>query len=304
MQDLVRTLLKWSIRLLLKPVFSGWMPFAVQRAWLRVMTTSSLAPHGTHASRVDMNGLPALRLAVGTPGPGILLFLHGGGYCIGSTATHRALAAQLARAAAATCYAPDYRLAPEHPYPAALDDALKAWRWLLAQGHSPARIAIAGDSAGGGLALATTLALRDAGQPLPAALLLISPWTDLSLSGDTGRTHAWRDPMLSRAIGALWARSYLGRQPADHPLCSPLFASLSGLPPMLIQVGTEEILLDDSRRLGQRAAGAGVAVQLQEYPGMWHDFQTHAGLLQEADAAMAEAGRFLRPRLEASTATA
>lgn len=294
MQDLLRVILKWGLRLFLKPVFSGWMPIGIQRFWFRVMSATNLPPRGMRFAAVTMNGVPAEQLLVGEGGARVVLYLHGGGYCIGSPATHRPLAARIAHAAGATCYVPDYRLAPEHPHPAALDDALAAYRWLLSQGHKPADLALGGDSAGGGLVLACAVAMRDSGLALPAALVLISPWSDLTLSGRTGATHAWRDPILSRAIVALWAKCYLGTQPADHPLCSPLFAKLTGLPPVLIQVGSEEILLDDSVRLAERARAAGVKVTLTQYEGMWHDFQVHAPVLHDSARAIAEIGGFLR----------
>jgi epsilon-lactone hydrolase len=300
MQALLRALLFWSIRLLLKPVFSAWMPIGIQRFWTRVMTASSLPPRGTRVERLDLGGVAAERLSVPASGARTLLYLHGGGYCVGSPRTHRGLAAHRTRACGATAYVPDYRLAPEQPHPAALEDALACYRGLLAQGVNPAQVILGGDSAGGGLALATAVAVRDAQLPLPAALVLISPWTDLTLSGDSARTHARRDPMLSPAIGALWARLYLGRYPPAHPACSPLFADLSGLPPMLIQVGSEEILLSDSQRLEQRARAAGITVRLSLYEGMWHDFQAHAGLLHESDRAMTEIGDFVKNTIAAT----
>ncbi len=299
MQTFLRTLLSGSLRLLLKPVFSGWMPIGIQRFWLRVMSVSSLPPRGTRAEIMDMNGVSAERVTTPQSDGRVVLYLHGGGYCVGSCDTHRALAAHIARAAGATSYVPEYRLAPEHPHPAALDDALTAYRWLLSQKFKPAQIAIGGDSAGGGLAVATALAIRDAGLPQPAALILISPWVDLTLSGDSAKTRAARDPMLSHSIGALWSWLYLGTHPANHPLCSPLFANLAGLPPMLIQVGSEEILLSDSQRLEQRAQSAGVKVQAHLYDKMWHDFQVHAGVLRDSDAAIAEIGAFIKQHVAA-----
>jgi monoterpene epsilon-lactone hydrolase len=299
MQTFVRALLSGSLRLLLKPAFSGWMPIGIQRFWLRVMSASSLPPRGTRAEVVDMGGVSAERVTTPQSGERVVLYLHGGGYCVGSCATHRALAARIARAAGATCYVPEYQLAPEHPHPAALDDALVAYRWLLSQNLKPAQIAIGGDSAGGGLAVATALAIRDAGLPQPAALVLISPWVDLTLSGDSIKTRAARDPMLSHSIGALWSRLYLGTHAANHPLCSPLFSNLAGLPPMLIQVGSEEILLSDSQRLEQRAKTSGVEAQAHLYDRMWHDFQVHAGVLHEADAAIAEIGEFVKQHVTA-----
>lgn len=294
MQSFLRSLMRSSLRVLLKPAFSGWVPIGFQRQWLRVMSASSLPPRNTQAQLVDMNGVNAERVVVDETASRVVLYLHGGGYCVGSATTHRALAAHIARAAGAVAYVPNYRLAPEYPHPAALHDAVAAYRWLLAQGIDPVSIILAGDSAGGGLALATAVSLRDTGLPLPAALVLISPWADLSLSGDTLKSHAARDPMLSHSITSLWARLYAGALPVTHPLCSPLFAQLDGLPPMLIQVGSEEVLLSDSQRLALRAEAAGVPTRLHVYERMWHDFQVQAGLLHESDAAIFEIGAFVK----------
>lgn len=294
MQFILRTVLKCILRLLLKPVFSSRVPIKLQRVWMRVMTASSLPPRGTSYTNIDMNGVQAEGVCVDANARRTVLYLHGGGYCIGSPATHRALAARIARAAGAISYVPAYRLAPEYPHPAALNDAVAAYRWLLTQNHSPQQIVIAGDSAGGGLALCLALALRDLSLPPPAALVLISPWVDLTLSGKSMQTHARRDPMLSFAITELWSLLYTGTHPAAHPLCSPLFANPTGLSPMLIQTGSEEILLSDSMRLAGAARTAGVAVQLHEYPGLWHDFQLQAGVLRDADAAIAEIGEFIK----------
>lgn len=295
MQIILRTLLKYILRLLLKPVLSSHVPIKLQRVWLQVMSASSLPPRGTHHTNITMNGVPAERVVVDETARRVVLYLHGGGYCIGSPATYRALAAHIARAADAVSYVPNYRLAPEYPHPAALDDAVAAYRWLLAQNDGASQqIVIAGDSAGGGLTLALAIAVRDIGLQPPAALVLISPWTDLTLSGSSVRTHARHDPILSFSITELWSRLYTGTNPAIHPLCSPLFAKLNGLSPMLIQVGSEEILLSDSIRLAETAKGAGVEVRMHEYPGMWHDFQIHAGVLRDADAAIAEIGAFVQ----------
>jgi acetyl esterase/lipase len=225
-----------------------------------------------------------------------ILYLHGGGYCVGSWQSHRGPITHLAAAADAQVYAPNYRLAPEHPYPAGLEDALAAYRWLVSTGLSPSRIALVGDSAGGGLALASAIAIRDSGLAAPAALALISPWVDLV--GDTpSMTQNVRiDPMLRPAWSHACAAMYLdGRDPAD-PGCSPLFASHRDLPPMLIQTGSDEIIVDDSIRLDARCREAGGDVTLQVYDGLWHDFQTHAGILEAADEAIEQIADFLDAR--------
>lgn len=300
MQAFLRWLLSCAIRLFLKPILSRWVPIRMQRAWVAAILVSSRPPRNTRFETIEMNGVKALRVSPATPGSRVMLYLHSGGYCIGAHHTHRGIAGHIARAADAVAYVLDYRLAPEHPHPAALEDSLAAYRWLLAQGTNPSLVFVAGDSAGGGLTLATAVAIREAGLPLPAALVLMSAWADLSLSGESMTTHARRDPMLSRAVTARWSRLYRGPYPADHPPCSPLFADLSGLPPMLIQTGSEEVLLSDSLRIAKRAQAARIHVQLRVYEKMWHDFQLHAGLLQEADDAVAEIGEFVKNTIAVS----
>ena len=227
----------------------------------------------------------------------VLLYLHGGGYVIGSPRSHRHLAAALARAAGTRALLLDYRLAPEHPFPAALDDAVAAYGWLLADGIAPGRVVIAGDSAGGGLTVATLLALRDRRLPRPAAGVCISPWVDLTNSAASYRSKAGVDPIVTLEAIAQLAQAYLGRTDAKLPLVSPLYADLRGLPPLLIHVGSDEVLLDDARGLAARAGEAGVDVALHEWPAMihvWHWFQP---MLDEADQAIAEIGGFVRARL-------
>lgn len=291
----MRGLLRGFVRIALKPVFRPQVSIAFQRRWLRGLAATSPAPPGTRRAPVDMNGVPAERVSRDdTASDRAILYLHGGGYCVGTPHGYRLITGHLAKHAGAVVYAPDYRLAPEHPHPAALDDALKAYRWLLAQGVAPQSIALAGDSAGGGLALATVVAARDAGLPLPAALALISPWVDLAGRGETMKTHRQRDPMLSSEGLQRWARAYLGDLPAEHPPCSPLYAELRELPPMLIQVGSEEVLLSDSHRLQEKAVAAGVDATLREFDGLWHEFHLHAGMLRESTTALVEMAQFLK----------
>lgn len=226
-----------------------------------------------------------------------VLYFHGGGYCLGSIATHRTLVGNIARAAAARVASVEYRLAPEHPFPAAVDDAVAAYRGLLSAGKSPARIALAGDSAGGGLTVASLHALRDAGEPLPACAVCISPWLDLSCDGESMRTRAQQDPMIVpeqlRALGA----TYLAGASARDPLASPLFGETSGLPPILLHVGTAETLLDDSTRFAERAQTAGVDVTLDVWDEMIHVWHAFVPLLPEAERAIARIGDYLRLRI-------
>lgn len=214
----------------------------------------------------------------------LLLFIHGGGYSLGSAATHRPLAARLARALDRTALVPDYRLAPEHPCPAAIDDLLAVWRALPRAVQAQA--VLAGDSAGGGLALALSMILRDAGEPLPAALVLLSPWTDLTVSGESVDRLAEHEVMLKRPGLEFMAARYAGALARDDFRVSPLFGRLEQLPPTLIQVGGHEALLDDARRLAQRATGAGVQTTLQIWERQAHVFQA-TPMLEAASAAIA-----------------
>jgi acetyl esterase/lipase len=195
---------------------------------------------------------------------------------------------------------PNYRLAPEHPFPAALEDAIATYRWLLAQGLAPHHIAIGGDSAGGGLTLATALCLRDSGDPLPAALFLLSPWTDLTFSGESHNTRRAVDPIFGGESKSKepFAPAYLGQETPSNPLISPLLADLRGLPATLIHVGDDEILLDDSTRLGEKMESAGVDVRIRIWDGLWHVFQAFVPFLPEARQSVAEIGEFIRRHIK------
>jgi monoterpene epsilon-lactone hydrolase len=226
-----------------------------------------------------------------------VLYLHGGGYVIGSPRSHRHLAAAIARAAGTAALLVDYRLAPEHPFPAALDDALAAYQWLLGRGLVPGRIVVAGDSAGGGLTVATLLAARDRSLPLPAAGVCISPWVDLTCSGATYATKAAVDPIVTRQSVSMTAEAYTGRGDPKAPLVSPLYADLRGLPPLLVHVGSDEVLLDDALGLAERARTAGVDVTLEEWPAMIHVWHWFLPMLAEAERAVGVIGRFARARI-------
>lgn len=223
----------------------------------------------------------------------VVLYLHGGGYVMGSINTHRAMIARIARASQARALALDYRMAPEHPFPAAVEDSTAAYRWLLAQGYKPSKIAISGDSAGGGLTLATLLALRDAGTPLPAAAAPISPWTDMEGTGASVKTRAAKDPMVGSANLLPMAKMYVGDHNAKDPLASPLYGDYRGLPPLLIQVGDAEILLDDSTRVAERAKAAGVKVDLEVWDEMMHVWHVFAKILPEGQQAIDKIGKFI-----------
>lgn len=224
-----------------------------------------------------------------------LFYLHGGAYCLGSCDSHRGLASRLARACESRALVIEYRLAPEHPFPAALEDSTAVYRELVKAGIRPENMVIAGDSAGGGLTLATLLTLRDEGDPLPAAAVLLSPWTDLEGSGESMKTKADVDPWLDPEKSHQVAKLYIGDLDPRHPLVSPIYADLRGLPPMLVHVGSDECLLDDSVRLVDRAKGAGVETTFKIWDEMWHVF--HGFPIPEARQAIEEIGAFVRARL-------
>ena len=240
-----------------------------------------------------------MRLEPGEPA-GTLLYLHGGGYFQGSPVTHRRLVAALSKAGGVQSLNVNYRLAPENPFPAAVEDALAAYRWLISPlggDEDPQRVIVAGDSAGGGLTAALLVALRDAGDPLPAGAHLISPWTDLAGTGESMRTRAAADPFIDPAQSPNAAARYAGGADLTNPLVSPLYADLAGLPPLLIHVGDAEVLLDDSTRLAERAIVAGVPVELQIWDGAFHVFQMLVGMIPEADEAVAQAGAWMAKQL-------
>jgi acetyl esterase/lipase len=225
----------------------------------------------------------------------VVLYLHGGGYVIGSVASYRAFAGRVSRAAQARVLLVNYRLAPEHPFPAAVDDVVAACRWLARQPGGLARVVVAGDSAGGGLSLALMLALRDAGHALPAAAACISPSTDLAKTGESIQTRAHLDPLVTVPSTFAHARRYLGPNgDPKNPLASPLYADLAGLPPLLVMVGTNEILHDDSTRLAAKAQASGVQVSLEIAQGMVHIWPFFAAILPEGQAAVERIGAFVR----------
>ncbi|MEO8458097.1 MAG: alpha/beta hydrolase [Chloroflexota bacterium] len=247
--------------------------------------------------RVDAGGVAGEWITTPSVGATTVLYLHGGGYVIGSTNTHADLVSRIGRAAGARALAINYRLAPEYPHPAAVEDATTAYRWLLAQGASPEAIVIVGDSAGGGLTAATLLALKDAGNPMPAAAVLISPWTDLALTGESVRTREAADPALSPGILAKWSSAYCDGRPSTDPLISPLYGDHGGLPPLLVIAGDAEILLDDSVRYAERARAAGVDVTLEVWDEMLHIFPIFAGMLPEGQQAIERIGAFIKEHI-------
>jgi len=271
-----------------------------QRIIFEEMMAAIPLPADVATSPGHLGGIPVVNLEVAGADPNkVILYLHGGAYAIGSAASSVGLASDLARRVGTRLVCVDYRLAPEHPHPAAIEDACAAYRGLLDSGHAPARIAIAGESAGAGLAAATLVALKNEELPQPSSAFLMSPWADLTLSGDSITQKGPLDPALTQAGLRRRAADYIADRDATDALISPINADLTGLPPLLIQSGSHEILLNDATRLATRAAAADVAVTLQITPGVPHVFQAFAATLDEADAALTSAGAFLRAHLAA-----
>jgi len=266
----------------------------LRRSFERVTDALTFDGAATY-QRVNAGGLPAEWAAdESAAGDQAVLYLHGGGYVIGSVRTHRVLMAGLSRASGARVLGLEYRLAPEHPFPAPVEDAVAAYRWLLRQGYAPGRIAVAGDSAGGGLTVAMLAQARSYGLPLPAAAVCFSPWVDLEGIGDSMTANAGSSDMVERDGLLFMANAYLNGANPRAPLAAPLYADLRGLPPTLIQAGGAETLLDDSTRLADAARAAGVAVDLDVWDDMIHVWQLFAPMLPEGRQALAQAGAFIR----------
>jgi len=254
-------------------------------------------PEGCLKIDVDIEGMPAEGLApVNADDSRTILYLHGGGYCIGSPRSHRPTVARLAAEAGCTALVPDYRMGPEDPFPAAVEDGVKAWRHLLDAGLDPARMVIAGDSAGGGLTLATALAAREAGLPQPGGLFCISPWANLAQQGRSYAALAALDPMITVEGLDEFAAAYLAGADAANPLASPALADFTGLAPILIHVGGAEVLLSDSIAVAEQAGMAGVDVRLEIWPEMIHVWHAWSGQLTAARRAITSAGAWIREK--------
>ena len=287
-------LLKPGVRWLVHAALHA-SPVTVKRSKVAALSFTTFKQGGCRISAGQLGGVPTEWVeAKAKPGEGVLHYLHGGGYAVGSPQTHQPITTRLALGAGVKVAALDYRLAPEHPFPAALDDAVSAYQALLAMGTKPSQIVVGGDSAGGNLAIVLALKLRDLGLPQPAALLLFSPWTDMTASGESMQSRAKAELMLSAEFAAEMRGFYAPGRELAEPLLSPLFADLKGLPPQFIQVGGREILLSDALRYHDAARAAGVNSQLQEWRACWHVWQLHGGAMPEADAALAHAAAFVR----------
>ncbi len=286
--EVVRLGLRWFVKHRRPSVAAARAGAAAARGWVPPL------PAGTQVSKIDAGGVAGELIATPVSQPDRhVLYLHGGSYVTGSPALYGNFTWRIAVATRARVLALDYRLAPEHPFPAALDDAFAACRWLLAGEADPRRAVVMGDSAGGGLALALLLKLRDCGHERPAATVALSPWTDLALTGASLVRNAKADPMLNVANARLFAASYLDGADPRHPYASPLYGNPAGLPPTLIHLGSDEILRDDAVRMAEKMRAAGCHVEIEVWPRMPHVWHLFAPVLPEAKAAIARVGAFV-----------
>ncbi len=273
-------------------------PVEVMRAEFDSQGKRSPIPDTLRADTTELGGVACLRLEPVAKGAAHILYLHGGGYAGGSPVSHQGVTSALSAAAGLTLWSVDYRLAPEHPFPAGLDDALAAYQALIDVAGSADNIIVAGDSAGGGLSVATMLKAKEMGLPMPAGLVLLSPWSDLTLNSWSLTHNVEKDFLAAPEMLDIMAGWYAAEQKRAHPLISPSFGDLSGLPPMLIHVGSEEILMSDSVLLAERAAGARVAVTLKIWPDMPHVFQMFSHFLEAAETSISEISGWMSQKLD------
>ncbi|WP_323751335.1 alpha/beta hydrolase [Marinobacter sp.] len=290
-QPLLEAGLRQIMYRLVRPMLSNGVPLARQRYLIRQAYRMSVPPRNIQFTPSRLGNVPVLRVQTNPRPSGTILYLHGGGYVIGSAATHKGIAGHLAKLTGCEVIIPDYRLAPEHPYPAAPNDAEAVYLALLDEENAVNTIALTGDSAGGGLALVLAMRLRDHGHPAPSSITCFSPWTDLT-------SQQLYQPECEPVLHGSWvlkaAKMYAGETPLTDPMVSPLFGELRGLSPTLIQVGSQEILLNDATRLAEAAKNVDVDVTLEIYNGLWHVFQTHGAQLTRASEALETAANHIR----------
>lgn len=283
----------------LRPKFSVNKSVEEHRKVLESVSKLTLLPFGTKTELLSIDGIKAEWVSVGNVTEDkVILYLHGGAYTFGSPNTHRDIAARMSKYSGFKVLVIDYRLAPEYPYPAAIDDSTNAFQWLIKNGVPPSSIAVAGDSAGGGLAIVTMLSLRDNGYPLPGSAVCFSPWTDLEGTGESNTANIEIDPLIKPEWGDYMAAFYACDNDLKNPYISPIYADLKGLPPMLIQAGSDEVLLSDSKRLNEIALEAEVEIKLDIWEKMWHVWQFFGGMMPEGAKALKEAGDFVRKHCE------
>jgi acetyl esterase/lipase len=262
---------------------------------LKTAQRTNRIPKGVDVERFAIEGIPSAWI---TPADAVkdkvILHLHGGGYVLGGIDSSLMMCILMAQTLKMKVLLPEYRLAPENPFPAAVDDAVKIYRWLLAQGYASKNIIVSGDSAGGGLSLATVLSLRDVGDALPSAVVCMSPWVDLTFKGKSYITKEKAEVVLRKDVLQEWAACYIGTEKSDNPLISPVYADFHGFPPLLIQVGSDEILLDDSLILAEKAKADGVDVTLKIWNDLWHVWQALGEMIPESKKAFDEMGQFVR----------
>lgn len=274
------------------------LDIAENRAAMEAMAAQATLPADVYTETLTADSVSGLLLAAANAkDERVILYFHGGNYVLGSSNTHRDFAYRLSQAAQARVFVIDYRLAPEHPFPAAAEDALIAYRWLLRNGIDPQKMALVGDSSGGGLVLTTLVALQASGEPLPKTAVCLSPWVDLALTGESYQTKADEDPLLSPYRLQRFAKLYLADADPKTPQASPLYADLAGLPPLLIHAGSAELLLDDARRFAARAEAAGVPVTLNVWEEMIHVWHAFAAFLPEAQEAVLEIGNYIQAQM-------
>jgi len=287
------------IKKMVAPKLNNLQSIHETRNYMEKMARNAKLPKNSQIEKITINGMAAEWIYTDTASEErTILYLHGGGYNLCSVNTHREFAAHIANKSGTKVLLIDYRLAPEHPFPAALEDAVSAYYWLLDTGLTGKNIAIAGDSAGGGLALATAISIRDAGDSLPSSIACIAPWIDLRMTGDSIKTKSEIDPLIKTESAKVWAGNYIGNNDPRNPFISPLYAGIAGLPPLLIHIGTDDMLLDDSKRIAKKAEDAGVKVTLKIYENLWHVFHLNVRAMPEAKAAVAEFSSFIAQHFE------
>jgi epsilon-lactone hydrolase len=297
--SLVARVVRIGLRIVAKPVLRANASVEAARWQLRLADRLiPRPPRGTETIAIDAGGVPAERVTTAASRHDRhILYLHGGGYVAGWAGLCRDLTWRLATLCRACVLGVNYRLAPEHPFPAALDDAIAAYRWLLAQGADPKHIALVGDSAGGGLVFATMLRLRDDGVELPAAAVVVSPWTDLALTGQSWHLNALIDPLIPVELAPRVVDLCLAGANPRNPYASPLYGDLTGLPPTLILAGSDEVLRDDAVRMADRMCSAGCHVEIEIWPQMWHVWYMCTRAMPEAKAAIARIAAFVKDKL-------
>lgn len=263
------------------------------------LTFIAKIPKGVKFEKINCDGVSCeWAIPANLKHKGVVLYLHGGAYISGSIETHRSLVGRIARASKTKCLSVDYRLAPEHPYPAGLNDAMNVYQWLLKQGVDHKKIVIAGDSAGGGLALAATIKLKDENKPIPAATVCLSPWLDLECTGDSAWKLVEHDPMLKNGFGEIYANHYAPNQDLKHPYISPYYCNPAGLPPIFIQVSDSELVLDDSTRFVIKAKEAGVDIEMEIWERTMHVWHVFAPILPEATKAIKKLGHYIEQKIK------